>query len=133
MKFAIACSMALVSGCSLFGPPLPPATLSAEILEYEALPVQARKALVACARDYAQQYAKAQSVSAESIVDAAIYACSAELENYAAIATDRAKGRARILGWIDRSESYAAEAVSEATEEARKAALDAVIRQRTTR
>lgn len=124
--------MALLSGCSLFGPPLPPAPPSAETLEYEAQPVRAREAVIACARNYGQQHAKAQGVSTESIVGTAIYACSAELDRYTAIAVDRAKGQARVLGWIDRSESYAEDAVNEVTEEARKAALDAVIRQRAT-
>lgn len=121
---------ALLAGCSLFGPPLPPATPRPDIVEYEAQPVRAREAFIACARRYGEAHGRADEVSAESIADAAIYACSTELDAYRVIAADRAQGKARVLGFIDRSDSHTEEAVEEATKEARSAALDAIVRAR---
>jgi hypothetical protein len=124
---------AMLAGCSLFGPPLPPATPRADVAEFEVQPARARDAFVACARRYGEGHGQAPGVSAESIADAALHACSAELEAYRAIAHQRAQGEARVLGWFDRSGALTQEAVEAAKADARLAAMDAIIRARSGR
>lgn len=126
MRIASVLALTCISGCSLFGPPLPPAVPSPEIVEFEAAPGRARAALLECARQYGATNGRA--AAAESVADAAIYACRAELDSYSAIALQRAKGGARVLGLIDRSEARAEEAIESAKADARSAALDAAIR-----
>lgn len=124
-------ALSLLSGCSLFGPPLPPATPRADVAEFNARPARAREAFIVCVRQYGEKHGRAEGVSAEVIADAAIYSCDTELEAYWAIALEHAKGGARVLGLVDRSKARTEEAVEAAKKDARLAAVDAVIRART--
>lgn len=133
MKLLTLVMIAALAGCSLFGPPLPPSSPTPQQAEYAAQPALARDSLIACTRQYGSTNARADGVAVESIVDAALYSCTAQLEAYRTIAADRARGEARVLGFIDRGNSYTEEAVEDATKEARSAALDAIVRARSAR
>lgn len=129
MKLGLAPIVALLSGCSLFGPPLPPATPREDTAAFSAEPDQARAAFTNCARDYGAAHAKS-GVDVDAIADAAVYACTALRDAYAAIANERADYTGKVMGFIDRSDARASKAVAAAVKDAKLAATDAVIRAR---
>lgn len=114
----------------MFGPPLPPPVPTEQVSEYESRPLRTRDAFVKCAADYAGANAAAAGVTPDDVVSSALYSCRAELEDYRTVAAERARGYSRILGLIDRTEAHTDDAVEQATEEAKAAALDALIRKR---
>jgi hypothetical protein len=134
LKSAALSTAVFLSGCSLFGPPIPASPIdSAALAEFEARPLRARDAVVACVRDYATKHGHSPGIQAELVVDSALYACREPIDAYRRIAVERAKGGPRVLGWIDRSDARSEKAVEDMIIDARTAALDALIQVRSRR
>lgn len=132
MRIAILLATSVAGGCALFGPPLPIPPPDQAIVDFEAAPERARQEFLVCARDYGTRGGSSET-AAETIAEAALYACRDQLESYRSIVAQRARIQPRILGWFSTADSYTEETVDKATKEARLSALDAVIRSRSSR
>lgn len=129
--FATLVSAWSLQGCSLFGPPLPPAVPREDVAEHMAEPDRKRQALIDCAAQYGSANGAAANSPPETIADAAMYACRSHLEAYEQLIAERSKYRAEILGFISTAKKYTRETVDAAKKDAHMAAVDAAIRART--
>jgi len=121
--------MLVLSGCSLLGPPVE-RTPRADVLAWEAMPKLAHDQFVDCTAKYAGTHA-VPDVSPELIANVAISACQAEFDQYHAIVAQRNETSPRVMGIWSRAATYDQRSDKAALEDARKAALRAVLDART--
>jgi len=125
MKYLMIPLMICLSSCSLIGPPVE-RTPRADVLAWEAMPTIAHDNFVGCVAKYAGTHA-VPDVSPELIANVAISACQAEFDQYHAIVAQRNETSPRVMGIWSRAATYDQRSDKAALEDARKAALRAVI------
>lgn len=114
-----------LSGCSLFGPPVP-ITPRADVLAWQAAPQFAHDQFVTCASKYASSHAL-PDVNPELIASVAISACQDDFDRYHAMVAERNAVSGRTLGIWSHAETYNRGSDKAITEDARKAALRAIL------